>query len=340
MGSETAEQRNLASRFAPRHAVRFWLRLTALAFCAFLLDFCDSFGAAVTNWPQFRGPNASGISEDAAPVVWNFETVENIRWQRPVPGLGHASPIVWQDRLYVATATKPGGKPELKIGLYGEGNSYAEKVAHQWRLMCLDKKSGEILWDKLGYEAVPRMERHTKASHCNSTPATDGKRIAAIFGSEGLFCFGMDGKLLWRKDLGPMNGGPYDAPSLQWGFASSPVLYDGKVLVQCDVLSEQFLAAFDARDGRELWRAARKDVATWCTPIVSVTSRRAQVIVNGWKQIGGYDVSTGKVLWQLEGGGDVPVASPILGPDSVILTSGHGKYRPVRAVRLDASGEI
>ena len=252
MGSETAVQRNLASRFAPRHAVRFWLRLTALVFCAFLLDFCDSFGAAVTNWPQFRGPNASGISEDAAPVVWNVETGENIRWQRPVPGLGHASPIVWQDRLYVATAVKPGGKPELKIGLYGEGNSYAEKVPHQWRLMCLDKKSGEILWDKLGYEAVPRMERHTKASHCNSTPATDGKRIAAIFGSEGLFCFGMDGRLLWRKDLGPMNGGPYDAPSLQWGFASSPVLYDGKVLVQCDVLSEQFLAAFDARDGREL----------------------------------------------------------------------------------------
>src|SRR6185369_6053509 len=247
--------------------------------CATLLLFNNAFAATGVNWPQFRGPQASGVSTEAAPVSWNVESGENVRWQTPIPGLGHACPIVWGDRVYVATAVKPGGKPELKIGLYGAGESYKEKEPHQWRLLCLDKATGKILSDKLAHETVPRQERHTKASHCNSTPATDGQRIVAIFGSEGLFCFDMNGTRLWRKDLGKMDGGPYDAPDLQWGFASSPVLHDGKVVVQCDVLSEQFLAVFDVRDGRELWRTPRKDVATWCTPIIATSLGRAQVIV-------------------------------------------------------------
>src|SRR6185503_18212988 len=153
-----------------------------------------------TDWPQFRGPKASGVGEGASlPTTWNVETGENVRWQTPIPGLAHASPIVWKDRIYIATAVKPGAKADLKIGLYGSGDSYAEKEAHQWRLLCLDKLSGKILWDKLGYEAVPRLERHTKATHCNSTPATDGQRIVAMFGSEGLFCFDMDGRKVWHK---------------------------------------------------------------------------------------------------------------------------------------------
>ena len=307
--------------------------------CLHLVLLAKVLAASTVNWTQFRGPQASGVSDEAAPVTWNIESSENIRWQTPIPGLGHASPIIWRERIYVATAVKPGAKAQLKVGLYGDGNSYAEKERHQWRLLCLDKATGKILWDKLEHEAVPRLERHTKASHCNSTPATDGKRLVAIFGSEGVFCFDMNGNLLWHKDLGRMDGGPYDAPTLQWGFASSPVLHDGKVIVQCDVLSEQFLAAFEARDGRALWRTPRSEVATWSTPIIA-PGERTQVIVNGWKHIGGYDFRSGAELWRLQGGGDIPVASPILTSDLVILTSGHGKYRPMRAVRLDATGDI
>src|SRR6187401_3325157 len=133
------------------------------------------------NWPQFRGPEASGVATGAAPTTWNVPTGENLRWQAAIPGLGHASPIVWENKIFIATAVRPGAKAELKVGLYGDGDSYAEKEKHQWRLLCLDKASGKILWDKLELEAVPRLERHTKATHCNSTPATDGKRIAAMF---------------------------------------------------------------------------------------------------------------------------------------------------------------
>jgi outer membrane protein assembly factor BamB len=309
--------------------------------CVVLLLACAGLdGATATNWPQFRGPQASGVSAEAAPVIWNVVSGENLRWRTALPGLGHASPIVWENRIYVATAVRPGAKSELKVGLYGDGDSYSEKEAHQWRLLCVEKDSGKILWDKLGFEAVPRVERHTKATHCNSTPATDGTRIVAMFGSEGLFCFDMEGQRLWHDDLGKLRGGPYDAPGMQWGFASSPVLHAGKVIVQCDTLSEQFLAVFDAKDGRELWRAPRQEVSTWSTPIVATSADRAQIIVNGWKHIGGYDFETGRPLWWLSEGGDVPVASPILAGDRVILTSGHGKFRPMRAVRLDAAGDI
>lgn len=324
------------SRKLPLDPVRYsWI--TALATG---LAFFASPGTRASSWPQFRGPQAGGVSADVVPVTWNIDSGENIRWQTPLPGLGHASPIVWGGRIYVATAVRPGKKAELKVGLYGDGASYSEKEPHQWRLLCLDQASGRILWDKPGFEAVPRVERHTKATHCNSTPATDGTRVVAMFGSEGLFAFDMDGKALWHRDLGPLRSGPYNAPELQWGFASSPILHEGKVVVQCDTLSEQFLAVFDAADGRELWRTPRAEVATWSTPIVAAGAGRAQIIVNGWKQIGGYDFATGKALWWLREGGDIPVASPILAGDRVILTSGHGNYRPMRAVRLDAAGDI
>ena len=307
--------------------------------CACLLA-QSAFCASTVNWPQFRGPHASGVSEDAAPITWNVESGQNVRWQQPIPGLGHACPIVWQDRVYVATVVKLGAKPKLRLGLYGDVNSYKEKESHQWRLLCLDKSNGKILWDRLAFEAVPRSERHTKASHCNSTPATDGQRIVALFGSEGLFCLDMEGRRLWRKDLGRMKAGWYTMTDTEWGFGSSPVLYESKVLLQCDVENEQFIAAFDVKDGHELWRSPRKDVPTWCTPLVATSPGRTQVVANGWKQIAGYDLATGKELWHLKEGGDIPVASPIQADNFAILTSGHGRYHPMRAVRLDASGDI
>jgi outer membrane protein assembly factor BamB len=295
---------------------------------------------AAPNWPQYRGPSASGLDDSVAlPTKWNVTTGENIRWQTPIPGLAHASPIVWGDRVLVATAVKP-GKSELKVGLYGDIDSVNEDESHQWRLLALDKATGRIVWNVLGYEGIPKVKRHTKSSHCNSTPATDGQHIAAIFGSEGLFCFDMAGKLVWKKDLGPMDSGYFDVPSAQWGFASSPVIHDGKVVVLCDVQKGSFLAVFDLADGRELWRTPRKDVPTWGTPSVVTAAGRTQIVVNGWHRSGGYDFATGKELWRLDGGGDIPVPTPIFADGLIFLTSAHGKVRPMRAIRPEASGNI
>lgn len=309
------------------------LGLTAAILSAGLL-------AGGADWPQYRGPGGRGVDESQAlPTHWNVETGENIRWQTPLPGLAHASPIVYGDRVYIATAVKA-GKADLKVGLYGDITPLDEKEVHQWRLLALDKATGKIIWNTLGHEAVPRAKRHPKASPCNSTPATDGHRIVAIFGSEGLFCFDTAGKLVWQKDLGPMDAGFYLVPSAQWGFGSSPVIADGKVIVLCDVLTDPFLAAFELADGKEVWRTARKDVPTWGTPTLVETPGRKQIAVNGWHCSGGYDLATGRNLWRLDGGGDIPVPTPLFAHGLIYLTSAHGRYAPMRAVRPEASGDI
>ncbi len=311
------------------------MKITTLFLSLLSAVACDG-----ADWPQYRGPQAGGVSDGiAAPVTWKVETGENVRWQTPIAGLAHSSPIVWGDRVYVATAVKP-GRADLKVGLYGDIASVEEKEPHRWRLLALDKANGKVLWDTLALEAIPRVQRHTKSSHCNSTPATDGSRIVAIMGSEGLFCFDMDGKLLWKKDLGPMDSGYYNVPSAQWGFGSSPVIHDGKVVVLCDVQKDSFLAVFDLADGREIWRTPRKDVPTWGTPAVIVTGDRTQIVVNGWHHTGGYDFATGKELWKLDGGGDIPVPTPIAAHGFIYLTSAHGNFRPIRAIRPDAAGDI
>jgi outer membrane protein assembly factor BamB len=301
---------------------------------------CSLTAASAAPWPQYRGPAASGLDTSSPlPTTWNVESGDNIRWQTPIPGLAHASPIVSGGRVYVATAVQP-GKAELKVGLYGNIDSVPDSDPVQWRLLALDQATGRVLWNVLAHEAVPRVKRHTKATHCNSTPATDGQRIVAIFGSEGLFCFDTAGKLLWKKDLGPMDSGYFQVPTAQWGFASSPIIHDGKVVVLCDVQKDSFLAVFDLTDGREIWRTPRRDVPTWSTPAIVTAAGRTQIAVNGWHHTGGYDFATGKELWKLDGGGDIPVPTPIAAHGLIYFTSAHGRLRPIRAIRPEASGDI
>ena len=319
------------------------MKTPAPRFFATLVLALAPLSLAAANWPQYRGPAASGLDDSTAlPTTWNVDSGENIRWRTPIPGLSHAAPIVWGDRVYVATAVAGNGaRSDLKVGLYGNIDSAKDTSPQQWRLLALDKATGKVVWNTLGHEAVPKVARHTKATHCNSTPATDGQRVVALFGSEGLFCFdARDGRLLWKKDLGPMDSGYFQVPSAQWGFASSPILHEGKVIVLCDVQKDSFLAAFDLADGREVWRTARKDVPTWSTPTVVTAGGRTQIAVNGWHHTGGYDFATGRELWKLDGGGDIPVPTPVAAHGFIYFTSAHGRSRPMRAVRAEATGDI
>ncbi|MCS6859838.1 MAG: PQQ-binding-like beta-propeller repeat protein, partial [Abditibacteriales bacterium] len=224
--------------------------------------------------------------------------------------------------------------------LYGDVTSVNDDTVHQWKVYCLDKRTGKILWERTAHEGVPKIKRHPKSTHANSTTATDGKRVVAFFGSEGLYCYDLNGKLLWKKDLGVLDAGWYVAPAAQWGFASSPVIYENKVIVQCDVQKNAFLAAFDITDGREIWRTARDEVPTWSTPTVHDDGKRAQIIVNGFKHIGGYDLKTGKELWKMRGGGDIPVPTPVVGHGLVFIANAHGFMAPLYAIRLSATGDI
>ncbi len=298
--------------------------------------------AGDAHWPSFRGPQAAGTAAAEAPLTWNVETGENIRWKTPIPGLGLSSPIVWGDRVYVTTAVAQKGKGDLKVGLYGDIGAADDGGVQSWRLYALDAGSGAVVWQRVLHEGPPAIQRHTKASHANSTPATDGEHVAVFLGSEGLHVYGVDGELRWKKDFGVLNAAFFMVPTAQWGFGSSPVIHDGKLVVQADVIDDSFLAVFDVRDGREIWRVDRKDLPTWSTPtVVETAGGKAQVVVNGFKHMGGYDFATGEVLWRLGGGGDIPIPTPIVAGDLVILTNSHGGKSPVYAIRPAAArGDI
>jgi outer membrane protein assembly factor BamB len=293
-------------------------------------------------WPQFRGPFASGIVESKQlPDNWDITTGENILWKLKIPGLGHSSPVIWGDRLFVSTAISGSGSDSLKVGLYGDTDEVGDRSEHEFRVYCIDKKSGEILWEHLAHKGVPVTERHTKSSHANTTLATNGKYVLAFFGSEGLYCYDFEGKLVWKKSFGRINAGPYDDPDVEWGYASSPIVHEDRVIVQCDIVGgEGFLTSLDLETGKEIWRTPREDVATWSTPNFLNEYGQRQIVVNGFSQIGGYDFDTGEELWKLSNGGDAPVPTPIFAHGLIYIHGSHGRYQPIFAIRPEARGDI
>ena len=294
------------------------------------------------NWPSFRGVRGSGVADGMpTPSAWDIPTGKGLRWKTPLAGLGHASPIIWGNQLCVTTAKSGKGDHSMKLGLYGDIASVTDDTVHTWLLTCMDASSGKVLFETKMHEGVPKVKRHTKSTHANSTLATDGTHIVAMLGSEGLFAFDMKGKQLWKVDLGPLDSGYYVVPAAQWEFGSSPIIHDGKVIIQADVQKGSFLGAFDVKTGKELWRTPRQDVPTWSTPTIHVVGGKTQVIVNGWRHMGAYDFATGEEIWKLKSvGGDIPVPTPVVGHGLVYLTTAHGPGQPVFAIRETAKGDI
>lgn len=295
-------------------------------------------------WPQFRGPAASGVAASAAPVEWNVQSGKSILWKVEIPGLAHSSPVIWGDHIFLTTAVPEKGAAALKTGLYGDIAPVKGEGAQVFKVYCLDRKSGTIQWERTAVSRQPRVMRHPKSTHANPTPATDGKHVVALFGSEGMFAYDFKGKLLWQKDLGILDAGFYMVPAAQWGYASSPVIRDGKIIVLADVQKDSFLATFDVKTGKEIWRTMRDDVPTFGSPGVGPYTAKfgpkEQVVVNGWKHIAGYDLDTGKELWRMKGGGDIPVPTPVFSNGMVIITNAHGMGRPIYAIRTNAAGDL
>ena len=292
------------------------------------------------SWPSYHGPHGRGYADGfATPVEWDVKGGENIAWSTPIQGLSHSAPVIWGDRVYLTTAVKDGAA-ELRVGLYGDIGSVEDDSEHQFRLLCLDRRSGAALWSRVAWEGVPAVKRHPKGSHAASTPATDGKHVAVFFGSEGLHVFDADGERLWEKSFGVLDSGFFRMPSAQWGWASSPVIYDGRVYVQADHQGDSFVAAFDVASGEQVWRTARDEVPTWSTPTVHVSGERRQLVLNGWKHMGGYDLDSGEPLWWLRGTGDIPVPTPVAAHGLIFLTSAHGGPARILAVDEHAEGEL
>jgi outer membrane protein assembly factor BamB len=293
------------------------------------------------SWPSFRGPEASGSAEgQRLPDRWSPTSGENILWRTPIPGLAHSSPIVWGDLVFLTTAISGRGDATFKPGLYGDGDASEDRSSHRWALYALDKRTGQIRWTRTATEGAPRNKRHIKSTYASASPATDGRIVVAWFGSEGLFAYDVDGGLRWSVDLGRVDMGAYDIPAYEWGPASSPIIWNNLVIVQCDTQADSFLLALDAATGKIVWKTPREELPSWGTPTVVDTPAGPELVTNASNFVRGYDPRSGRELWKLGGSSKITAPTPIYGEGLHIVASGRGPERPIFAVRPGAQGDL
>ena len=292
-------------------------------------------------WPAFRGLDAGGTADGQGAVAdWNVATGRNVRWKTPIPGLANSSPIVWGDRVYVTTAVNSRAGDSFRTGLYGDVAPVEDLSPHTWTIYALDAASGAVVWAREVYTGAPSVKRHPKASQANATPVTDGRHIVAVFGTIGrVVCYDAGGALLWTQDIGAIDSGWFFDRSYQWGHSSSPVIYQGTVIVQADQQKGSFLAAYDLETGREAWRTGRDEISTWGTPTIVRAGDRDELVTNG-TTIRAYDPTTGRLLWTLGPNSEITVGTPVAGPDLVYVTGGYPPVRPVYAIKPGGSGDL
>jgi outer membrane protein assembly factor BamB len=307
---------------------------------ALVTTFVTAVPLTAQNWPRFRGPHGSGVA-DARQLrtSWSVDASGGVAWKTALPGLGHSSPVIWGDRIFLTTAVT-----SAVTNTYNAKDAGIEPAndttVHEWRVLAIDKHTGKILWSRSAHRGVPKVKRHVKATQANASPATDGRIVVVSFGSEGLYCYDVDGNLLWKQDLGVLDPGYAGQPELSWGFASSPIVHDGLVILQCDIQQRSFIVAFNAKDGSRAWRTERDELPAWSTPVIYHGKTRTEMVTSGSKYYRGYDPRTGKELWRLHDNSEVKVPSPVVANDLYYLTGGNPRGREFYVVRPNAAGDI
>jgi outer membrane protein assembly factor BamB len=292
-------------------------------------------------WPGYRGYMTSGVLDNTnLPESFDLAKTINVKWKKEIPGLGISSPVIWGDKLFITSAISKSDNQGIRTGIYGDGMPVADSSMHDWKVFCIDKNTGRTIWERTAYTGIPKIRRHPKSTHANASVATDGKYAVAFFGSEGLYCYDYDGNLAWKKSFGVLKSVAFDYNAAEWEFASSPIIYDGVLIIQCDVLENSFLAAFELKTGKELWKTKRDEYPGWCTPNIYKDGINTRIAVNGFKHRGGYDFETGKEIWKMSGGGDVPIPTPVIGKSLIYFNSAHGPSSPVLAISKEAEGDI
>jgi outer membrane protein assembly factor BamB len=295
------------------------------------------------NWPSFRGDASTGNGDGQRAITdWDAASGKNIKWKTPIPGVATSSPIVWGNRVFATTAVSSAGNNSIKTGLYGDVKPVDDVSPHEWKLYCLDKATGKILWERTAAMGAPRTKRHTKSSQASSTPVTDGRRVIAVFGSTGaMIAWDYSGKELWRVTLGTLDSGWFFDPAFQWGHSSSPIIYRNAVILQADVQKGSYIAAWDVATGKPLWRTERADeISTWGTPTIARTADGRDVLVTNGTKIRGYDPASGKQLWTLGPNSEITIGTPVAGNGLVYVTGGYPPVRPIYAIRPGAEGDI
>jgi outer membrane protein assembly factor BamB len=294
------------------------------------------------HWPQWRGPFFNGMARGDAPTVWSDTT--NVKWKTEIPGRGFSTPAVWGDRIFVTTAI-PTGKPPAAPTESGEqpqagpqrraGGGAGPLLEHRFEVICLDRKTGKILWQKTAKIATPHEGYHRAyGSFASNSPATDGKYVYAFFGSRGLYCYDFNGKLIWEKDLGVQM-----KMRLAFGEGTAPLLVGDRLFLVFDHEAESFMVALDKRTGKELWRAARDERSSWSTPLAIERGGRTEIVVSATNKVRSYDPQTGKVLWEAAGLGANVIPVPVYENGTVYVMSGYREPK-MMAIKLGKQGDL
>lgn len=293
------------------------------------------------SWPSFRGTMAAGVAEgEHLPDSWDVAKGENVLWRTPIPGLAHSSPVVWGHRIFVTSAVSSNPNATFRPGLYGDGDASDDRTPQRWMVYAIDRRTGAIEWQRIAHEGPPVGKRHIKSTYASATPATDGRIVIASFGSQGVHAYDVNGTFLWKVDLGHLDIGAYDIPTFEWGPASSPILWNGLVILQCDTQADSFLLALKADTGEIAWKTARQELPSWGTPTVALTPNGPQLVANGSNFIRGYDPASGKEVWRLGGSSKITAPTPVYGDGLFVVASGRAPERPIFVVRPGARGDI
>lgn len=313
--------------------------------------------AMAGNWAHWRGPTGNSVAPNAHPPL-EWSSTKNVKWKVPIPGRGSGSPVIWGNRVFVVTAVQSGsasaqapqrveaprsrpqsqgdqGRRGRKGGRRGGGGGGGGSPTKQaFKILCYDRSSGKLLWERTATETTPHQGSHATNGYASASPCTDGKHVYAYFGSRGLFCYTMDGELVWKRDdFGKME------TRAGFGEGSSPTLAGDKILVPWDHEGQSSLHALNKLTGKTIWKTDRDEPTCWATPLVVEHKGKKQVIMNGQTSARAYDLKSGKELWRCAGQTQRPVASAVAMDGLVIIGSGfRGSF--IGAFRLDGKGDI
>jgi len=294
------------------------------------------------HWPQWRGPYFNGMARGDAPTNWNDTT--NIKWKADIPGRGFSTPVIWGDRIFLTTAI-PTGKPAPAAAdpapagtgnqRRGPGGEAVPQAEQKFEVLCLDRKTGKILWQRTAKIAIPHEGYHRAyGSFASNSPATDGKFVYAFFGSRGLYCYDFNGKLIWQKDFAVQM-----KMRNAFGEGAAPLLMNDRLIITFDQEAGSFIVALDKKNGKELWRASRDEVSSWSTPFLIEREGRKQVVVPATKRVLSYDPDNGKVLWEIAGLGSNVIPAPVYQNGVVYVMSGHRDPK-LMAIKLGKEGDL
>jgi outer membrane protein assembly factor BamB len=285
-------------------------------------------------WPQWRGPFHNGMAASDAPLRWS--NTENIRWKTEIPGRGFSTPVVWGERIFLTTAipTKAATQTDRPGQRHPNGGAGAMQE-HQFVVICLDRKTGAVVWQKTAKTAVPHEGYHRfYGSFASNSPVTDGKYVYAFFGSRGIYCYDLDGKLIWER-----NPGVQMQMRNEFGEGVAPALADNLLVLKYDHEADSFIVALDKNTGKELWRKKRDEVSSWSNPLVIEHAGRKQIVVSATGKVRSYDFKNGSVIWECAGLGLNAIPAPVHQEGIVYVMTGHRDPK-LMAIKLGREGDL